>query len=564
MANDKMQFIPFSSNSQEIMRMAEKMAGEKPKPSDVLGTEAKYEDAFGEDQRDLDEMLYARHAEIETLDDLAKQRGTSIPALYNQIYKFIQNPSTVSVETFKRMYDTDETVGAGMDFLITCLAARIGQYTHPNTEIASWINKRLSEIDGGWTNTLEGMLYACRDGFSVGEKVWANTDQGFVPKKVVSLPPGTVLFETDRTGELTFDGILQYQRNYNPALFGGGVAYLFGFQSASPSFSGQNPRPDMYAKLGDYPFPIRSPNIFSYLSIRIPVRKCIHYAYRGHGNPYGRSMLRRAYKHWVLKDAVLQMLAVALDRKGTPLQVWYVDPNATFIDTDKWTSGPVDPAAKLGMRAQQAVLNALKNVHNDSVVVMPGRKGQFVEHDFVDQQSNANDFIAVLNYLDTRIMRALLLPSLVFSAGDGAGSFALGQEHAKTFDKILDGILGSFKQTLLKELIEEMIAYNFPRSVWEKDGLGEFAERELSQEERQKEMECVEKACNLGAVDMNDLDDLNKVREISGFKTRDKVIPRPDPMGMGGEDDVDDETDKGGEPNPPNSVAGPGDGPREE
>lgn len=550
MSEKQQSFVPISMNPSNEAELERVRFASTPKPSENLGQEHQYQDNFGEEQRDLDEMLYARHSEIKSLQDLVDQRGTNIPALYNQVYKFIQNPSTVSVETFRRMVDTDETIGSGVDFLTTCLAARMGEYTHPNDEVASWVNDRLEEIDGGWTNSMKEMLSACWAGFSVAEKVWANTTHGFVPRKLVHLPPGTLLFETNRTGELTYDGILQYQRNYNPALFGGGVAYLFGFSSMAPSFSQNSTRPDIYAKLGDYPFPLRSPNIFSYLSIRIPIRKCIHYSWDAQGkfgSPYGKSLLRRAYKHWVLKDSVMQFLAVALDRKGTPLQVWYVDPNATFIDAEKWNGQPIDPSQNIGIRAQLAVKNALKNVHNDSVVIMPGKKGQFVEHDVIQQSSNAADFIATLNYLDSRIMRALLIPTLVFSSGDGAGSFALGQEHAKTFDKLCDGFLGGFKQVLIHQLVREMICYNFPPEAWEDDGFGEFGSRELSQEERQKEMECVTAAVNLGAVDMQDLDDLNRTREIAGFKMRDTPIPIPDPL-MGMEDE--DDKDGGGEPKP--------------
>lgn len=516
---------------------------------------------FNEDQRDLDEMLYARHSEVSTLEDLVHQRGTNIPALYSYVYKFIQNPSTVSVETFKRMIDTDETVGSGVDFLTTCLAARVGEYTHKSDEVAQFVNEVLNEIDGGWLSNLKEGLSATWAGFSVLEKVWANTPKGFVPKKLVPMPPGTILFETERTGELTPDGILQYQRNYNPALFGTGVSYLFGFSGNTSGASGAPAfRPDAYAKLGDYPFPLRSPNIFSYLSIRIPVRKCIHFAYNAQGsfnNPYGRSLLRRAYKSWVLKDAVMQMMAVALDRKGTPLQVWYVDPNASFIDPTMVPLSGDAQKREIGKRAQAVVRDALAKVHNDSVVVMPGKKGQFVEHDFINQSSNAGDFIAALNHLDTRIMRALLLPPLVFSSGDGAGSYALGQEHAKTFDKICDGILSGYLQTLLRQLIREIIAFNFPRSAWEKDGLGEFSKRELSIEEREKEMTCIETAINLGAIDITDLDDLNKVRDIAGFKPRTEPIPQPDPlMGMGLDEDGEGEDEPGGEKVPGKPGAG--------
>lgn len=491
---------------------------------------------MGEDaQRELDQMLDARHQEIQNLEDLTSQRGTSIPALYNQVYKFIQNPSSVSVETFKRMVDTDDTVGAGVDFLTTCLAARIGQYKHESEEITKWVNDRLSEIDGGWTNSMKEILSATWAGFSVSEKVWANTQNGFVPKKLVHLPPGTILFETERTGELTYDGILQYQRNYNPALFGAGTAYLFGFTGVgfNVSVGSMSYRPDMYAKFGDLPFPIRSANLYSYLSIRIPKGKCIHYAFDAQGkfgNPYGRSLLRRAYKHWVAKDATLQMMATALDRKGTPLTLVYVDPNSTFIDADRFQEGASLNQKDIGIRAQLAVKKAFENIHNDSTIILPGKKGQFIDTDFATQGSNANDFLSALEFYNKSIMRALLIPSLVFSSGDGSGSFALGQEHAKTFDKILDSILSGFKQTMLTQLIEEMIVLNFGKEAIEKDGLGDFTQRELSIEEREKEMNCVAQAVGLGAVDMADLTDLNKVREIAGFDLRDTPIPQADPF----------------------------------
>ena len=515
--------IPF--NPTTIHRLASQIATEESR-SDSLGGED-----YGANQ-ELDDMLYSRHVEVKSLEDLMAQRGTSIPALYNMVYKFISNPSTVSVETFKRMVDTDDTVGSGVDFLTTCLAARMGRYTHPNDEISKFVNDRLEEIDNGWTNCMKEMLSATWAGFYVGEKVWANTSNGFTIKKIVPLPASTLLFETERTGELTPDGILQYQRNYNPAMLGSGTAYLFGFIGpTSGSIAGLPIRPDPYAKLGDLPFPLRMPNIYSYLSIRIPVEKCVHYAFDAQGkfgNHYGRSLLRRAYKFWILKDAVLQMMGTALDRKGTPLTVVYVDPAATFIDTDKYNGSDKLNNREIGIRAQLAVKGAFEKIHNDTVIILPGKKGEFVDTDFIQQTSNAGDFISALEFLNKSLMRALLVPSLIFTNGDGTGSFALGQEHAKTFDKLLDGILSGFKQVLVKQIVEPLIRYNFPESAWRKEGLGDFSGRELSIDEREKEMNCVATAIDKGAIDMNDLDDLNKVREIAGFKPRETPIPKPE------------------------------------
>lgn len=514
-------------------------------------------DGDQEFQSEMEEMLYAQHAEVKTFLDLQNQRGTPIPALFNQFYKYIQNPSSVSVETFKRMVDTDDTVGSAIDFLTTCLAARIGRYQHKNKEITKWVNARLDEIQGGWNNVLKEILSASWAGFAVAEKVWANTPNGFVPKKVVSLPPGTVLFETDRVGEITEDGILQYQRNYNPALFGTGSSYLFGFTGFA---AGQGPgvgRPDAYAKLGDLPFPLRTANTYSYLSIRIPRLKCIHYSFDAQGkfgNPYGRSLLRRCYKWYVMKDAFIQMLAVALDRKGTPLTIVFADPNTTLENPAQTQGAGNVKGKKVGIRADVAAREAFKNIHNDTTIILPGKKGQVFDTDFVPSDANTEGFISAINLCDKGIMRATLLPSLIFTGGDGTGSYSLGQEHAKTFDKICDGIISGTKQAILEQLVMEMIAYNFPRDTWEKDGFGDFSKRELTQDEREKEMNALKQAYDMGAIDpAGDLEDLNKIRDMVGFSEKEELIPQAG--GLFGE-----ETDEDGNPIDPGDGSDAGDG----
>lgn len=483
-----------------------------------------------------DEMM-ARHVEVQTLSDLMgtdNQRGTPIPALQNTFYKFIQNPSTVSVETFKRMFDTDETIGSGIDFLVSCMVARLGAYQHDDEEITRFVNLALNEVRGGFVNTCKEILRACADGFSVSEMVWANREIGFVLEKIATLPASSVLFEADRTGEITDDGILQYQRNYNP-MMGSGV---FGSWTNSSGFTLN--RPDPMAKFGDMPFPVRSANTFNYLSIRIPKLKCLHYTWNSQPfvNPYGRSLLRRGYNWWVQKWAYCQMMGIALDRKGTPLLIGYADPNASMVDKAKYSSTEAPKRSDM-LKAPAAMQAAFKNVHNDTVVILPGKKGQIFDVDHIEQRSNAIDFIGAINLCNVLIMRALLIPALVFTSGDGAGSYALGQEHAKTFDKILDGYLEGFKNALLDQIVRQLVAYNFPKERWQKTGIGSFAKRELTTDERQKEAEMFEKGVNMGVIDTNDLADLNKMREAFGFEPRTTPIAKPSPFGgdpFGGEE----------------------------
>lgn len=473
---------------------------------------------------ELDDELYARHTEIENFKDLEKTRGTSIPALFNIFYKFIQNPSTVSVETFKRMVDTDETIGAGVDLLTTVLASRLGTYQHENDEVTEWMNKALSLIDGGFYQAVKELLSASWAGFSVQEATWANHEHGYIVERLMTLPPATVLFEVDRIGKLTSDGILQYQRNYNPALLGGGGLFGTGFTGAFWGFDG---KPDPLAKLGDLAYPIRVANTFNYLSIRIPKQKCIHFAFDAQGrfgNPYGRSLLRRAYSLWVMKCAFLQMLSIALDRKGTPLTVVFSDPNSTVLNPSKYVPGQNPKGqAGFGERADLAAVKAFKEIHNDSVIFLPGMKGKQFEVESLQVNADAGVFLGAIQMCNQGMLRALSIPSLLFNTGDGSGSWALGQEHAKTFDKTLDGMLLSLKQCLLDQLIKPLLQFNFPEEVWKHQGVGDFTKKDLGTDELDKILESYGKLQDMGVIDVSDLQDLNKIREMAGFAVREDV-----------------------------------------
>lgn len=415
------------------------------------------------------------------------------------------------------MIDTDDTLGSGVDFLTTVLAKRIGQYQHKSPEITEFVNKVFSQLDGGMFNTIKEILSSSWAGFSVSEKIWANNDLGFVPTKIATLPPQTVFFETDRCGNITEDGILQYQRSYNGALAGN----LFGTNNGFTL----NIRPDDNAKLGDLPYPIRTSNTYTYMSIRIPYQKVIHHSFDCQGkfgNPYGRSLLRRAYKWYVLKDAVLKMLAVALDRKGTPLTVVYADPNTTLLDGAQYDPN-LPPHQQKKMRADVAARAAFENIHNDTTIILPGKKGGIYDLDFVSQDSNSQAFIDTINLCNKSLMRSLLIPPLVFNDGDGTGSYSLGQEHSETFDGIMDGMNEGVKQCLIHQLVKEVIAYNFPESAWKKDGFGDFAKRDFTSSEKEKIMELYDRGINNGVIDSSDLKDLNQMRDTIGFQPLDDV-----------------------------------------
>lgn len=492
--------------------------------------------------------LKSRYDELSALEKQQVQMGTSVPQLYGSLSRFVANPSTVSVETFKRMLDTDETLGAGVDFMNLAMIARFGEFYHPIPEIQQLVRRGLGRMDGSWHENLDEMFSAEWAGFSITEPTWEFVHDfdgfpAFLPKKLSTYPPLTIVFAVNRHGEVMPDGIYQYQRFHN-------TFFEQNFFSNQGDLNGF--RPDLFSAVGDFPYPIRIAADLTYLTVKIPRDKVIHL--KGSttgkfGSPYGRSHFRRNYKNWVSKDAVLKMYLVALDRKGTPLLVGFAAPNDTLLE-GHMEGGHV---AARGERADVAMARVFKNIHNSSFIVLPGKEGETYSVKDVQIQGDMTGFKDALDYYNRAEMRGMLLPPLVLG-GDGGGSFALGQEHNRIFKQVVDGKLKPYKQNILTQFIEPMIAYNFPRALWEKHGHGEFRLEDFDPEVMEKLANIFAALTEKGYMSPKDQADLDFVRSKVGAPKANAVVMAahnaPDPMFNvpPGEDDPNGDPDSTDEP----------------
>ena len=268
--------------------------------------------------------------------------------------------------------------------------------------------------------------------------------------------------------------------------------------------------------------PIRIAADLTYLTVKLPKDKVIHLRSSSTGkfdNPYGRSILRRAYKNWVLKDAFLNMWVVAADRKGTPLVIGYAAPNDTVIAQTQG-DGQVNQGQ---MRSDQAMASVMKTIHNSSFIVLPGKKGETYDVEAIQVQGDMNVFKDGIEYFNKALMRALLIPPLVMSAGDGAGSYALGESHNKIFQQVIDGKLKMYKQGILDQFISKIIAYNFPKALWEEHGYGEFVLEEHDPDIMEKLANTFRTLTETGYMSPDAQQDLDHVREKMGM-IKEKII----------------------------------------
>ena len=493
--------------------------------------------------------LKNRYDELTRIQQEQVEMGTTVPQLYGSLSRFIANPSTVSVETYKRMLDTDETLGSAMDFLIMALIARFGDYKHKVPEIQDFVRRVLTQMEGSWHQNLVEMFSAEWGGFSITEEVWDFKSDfdgvpAFIPRKLVTLPPLTVVFAVNRHGEVLPDGIYQYQRFHN--------SWFNSFMHGTNSSDLDGFRPDTFAAVGDYPYPIRIAADLTYLTVKIPKDKVIHLTSSVTGNfsnPYGRSILRRNYKNWVLKDAFLKMWLIGADRKGTPLLVGYAAPNDTV--QSEVQGDHHNPNIQIE-RSDEAMARVFKTIHNSSFIVLPGQKGETYEAEAIEVQGDMNIFKEAVEYYNKAFMRGMLIPPLVMSGGDGGGSYSLGQEHHKIFKQCVDGKLKPYKQSLLDQFIRKIISYNFPRDQWEKHGYGEFVLEEYDPEVMEKLANIYGALTEKGYMAPTDQDDLDYVREKMGLKKGKQVTQD----GINYEENEDQETNAV-DPNKPDEIEGP-------
>lgn len=461
--------------------------------------------------------LKNRYDELTALETEQVQIGTSVPQLYGSLSRFVANPSTVSVETYKRMQDTDDTVGSGIDFLNLALIARFGDYKHPSQEVQAFVRRAISRMEGSWHSNLDEMFSAEWNGFSVTEQQWKQESDfdgypAFVPSKLVTYPPLTLVFAVNRHGEVLPDGIYQYQRFHNTFY----NSYVYGIRNGD--LDGY--RPDLFASIGDYPYPIRIAADLTYLTVKIPKDKCIHLTSSSTGkfnNPYGRSILRRAYKHWVSKDAYLKMRLIAMDRKGTPLMVGYAAPNDTVLATVE-NRDPHNPHHQ-AQRADLAMAEIFKKLHNSSFITLPGRKGETYEIEAIQVQGDMIGFKDAIDDCNRGIMRSLLLPPLVLG-GDGGGSYSLGQEHNKIFKQVVDGKLKVYKQGIIDQFISKIVLKNFPASAYERDGFGEFLLEDYDPEVMTQLASVYHELTDTGYMSPSAQEDFDMVREKMGLPKR--------------------------------------------
>lgn len=192
----------------------------------------------------------------------------------------------------------------------------------------------------------------------------------------------------------------------------------------------------------------------SVLQQPIPVDRLVAYVHELEGgNWIGHSILRSAYKNWLIKDRLLRVQAQTIERNGMGVPLYKAQEDAS--ETDMNAGKDMAMAWRAGEAAGSAVPFGAD-------LVLRGVEGTLP------------DALPAVEYHDSQIARAVLAHFL--NLGTQTGSWALGSTFADFFTLSLQTLAQQIADTATQHVIEDLVDINFgeqepaPRLVFDEIG----------------------------------------------------------------------------------------------
>lgn len=193
-------------------------------------------------------------------------------------------------------------------------------------------------------------------------------------------------------------------------------------------------------------------------------RLAVYVNEREGGNWLGQSLLRPAYKYWLLKDRMLRVQAQTVDRNGMGIPVYKASKlpdSVTGEDRTKREKDEIEAGLKLakGLRSGD---NSGASIPESAELDVMGVKGTLPDAD------------VPIRYYDEQIARAVLAHFL--NLGTETGSWALGSTFADFFTLSLQTVAMQIADTTTQHVIEDLVDVNWgpnepaPKLVFEEIG----------------------------------------------------------------------------------------------
>lgn len=184
--------------------------------------------------------------------------------------------------------------------------------------------------------------------------------------------------------------------------------------------------------------------------VRIPVDRLVVFANEREGaNWLGESLLRSAYKMWLLKDRVLRIQALTAERNGLGIPVLTAGKppeSGEFDEIVAWLDAEIERLEEIAKNARAGEVAGVA-LANGSTMEFKGVSGKLP------------DTMGPIRYYDEQIARAVLAHFL--NLGTETGSWALGSTFANFFTDSLNAVAQHIADVTNQHVIEDLVDKNW-------------------------------------------------------------------------------------------------------
>lgn len=177
--------------------------------------------------------------------------------------------------------------------------------------------------------------------------------------------------------------------------------------------------------------------------VEIPVSQLVAYSYEREGGMWqGNSLLRPAFKHWILKDQGLRVWAQTIQRNG--------------MGVPHYTAGELEETLEAGMELA-------RSYRSGDTAGGAGPYGSRME--LLGVQGALPNIDAFERYQDELIARAVLAHFMNLGQQQGTGSFALGSSFMDFFIMSLEELADFIGEIATQHIVEDILDVNFGPDV---------------------------------------------------------------------------------------------------
>lgn len=372
----------------------------------------------------------------------------------------------------------DNLVEAALDAVCNEVISSIGEPQHEDPEIAQFLRSMLDRMHGENGYSLHDCLYHMLKtelwaGFQVTESVFDFWDGKLVLDDLVTYHPSTITIVPDEKGRLK-----ENRQTHSD-----------------------------YRKSGIYQH-----SLDTHPEVQIPLWKTFHSAHQARfGNYYGRSVISSIYKWHRLRETLIDMMTIALDRFGNPL-LW--------VKTGPSASGRTETNPATGeeyqVSPQQEIEEQMEDMQGDGNVIVLTQSQPEIEPK-VGTLTTGNDvgttFLEAIDYAAEQIAVGLYPPFFLLSDRTRIDNDTLIERRMDQFKNLMAHKRKKLVESFCKKILWRPILYNFNRDSAQKPPTLSYVQSSR-QEKLVDKMQAVKGLTEDGYINPKNTIDWQSVRQM--------------------------------------------------